>query len=284
MKPKIDIDEHLFNNLESFQSIDLEGDWQKVRSRIRFNRKKTMRYYWQTAAAIILLLGMGFMVQKLVSPTPQMLAVEAGNQIKEVVLPDGSSVTLNKQAELTYPEKFNRRHRKLELTGEAYFEVAHNPDQPFIVNVDQKAFVRVLGTSFNISHNKNDESISVQVVEGKVAFSSIQKGAEQIILVKDEQATLRQGYISKREAINMNSLSWKTGKLIFDHTSIGEVCQQLQEYYGVEILLNKSVPGELTFTSTLDNQDLEGVLDEISLVLGLKYSYENGKVVFTKPN
>ena len=66
MKPKIDIDEHLFNNLESFQSIDLEGDWQKVRSRIRFNRKKTMRYYWQTAAAIILLLGMGFMVQKLV--------------------------------------------------------------------------------------------------------------------------------------------------------------------------------------------------------------------------
>jgi len=81
----------------------------------------------------------------------------------------------------------------------------------------------------------------------------------------------------------LNFLSWKTGKLIFDHASIGEVCKQLQEHFGVEILLNNSVPGELTFTSTLDNQDLDSVLDEISLVLGLKYSYENGKVVFTKP-
>jgi len=284
MKPKNDIDERLFRNLETFQSIDIEEDWKKVRGRMGFEKKKSMRYFWQTAAAVVMLLGVGYLTQKLLFPTPPLLAVESGNQMKEVVLPDGSSVTLNKETKLIYPEKFNRRQRKMELMGEAFFEVVSNPDLPFIVDVEQKAKVLVLGTSFNISPDENGESISVQVLKGKVAFSSNLKGSDKVILEKDEQATLRAGTIIRADTISLNFLSWKTGMLYFDDENIEDVLKQLEAHYEVEIVLQKNVGRKLTFTSILDNQDLESVLEEISMVLGLDYSYKDHKVVFSKPD
>jgi len=284
MKPKTDIDKRLLKNLEAFQSIEIEEDWQKIRGRMGFREKRSMRYIWQTAAAVIMLLGVGFLTQKLVFPTPDMLAVQSGSHVKEVVLPDGSLVTLNKEAELIYPEKFNRRQRKLALVGEAFFKVVSNPDSPFVVDVDQKALVKVLGTSFNISQEENGESISVQVLEGKVAFSSSSKGADRIILTKNEQATLTAGTIIRADTVDLNFISWKTGQLFFVYENINEVCRQLEVHYGITIVLHESVPGNLSFTSTLDNQDLESVLDEISLVLGLDYSYKDDRVVFTLPD
>lgn len=282
MKPKSDIKEDLFRNLENYQSIDTEADWKRVRERMGFEKSRRLNPVWRTAAAVILLLGVGFLAQKYLVPSPDMIAVLSGDQMKEVVLPDGSSVTLNKQASLIYPEKFKRRQRELTLVGEAFFEVVSNPDKAFIVDVDQKALVRVLGTSFNISPHESGESITVQVIEGKVAFSSIAEGSEEIILLKDDQATLTRDGMIRDMTLNSNFLSWKTGKLFFEHEYIGEVLKQLQAHYETEIVLHESVPGELTFTSTLDNQDLESVLDEIALVLGLEYIYEDEKVVIRK--
>ena len=283
MKPKKNFEERLFNNLGDYQSIDVEEDWQKVQGRMGFEKQRTMRSLWRTAAAVILLLGVGFLAQKYLDLTPDMIAVQSGDQMKEVLLSDGSLVTLNKHAKLIYPEKFKRRQRELKLSGEAFFDVVSIPGLPFVVDVDQKALVRVLGTSFNISPDESGTSISVQVLEGRVAFSSISEGSDEIILVKDEQATLTEGAIIRDDTVDRNFLSWKTGRLFFDHEYIEEVFRQLQAHYEIEIVLHKTIPDDLSFTSTLDNQDLEGVLDEISMVLGLEYSYENEKIVFTVP-
>jgi transmembrane sensor len=283
MKPKQDIKDHHFKNLEVYQSIDIEEDWQKVRGRMGFEKKRSMRQLWQTAAAVIMLLGVGYVTQKLVFPTPDMLAVQSGNQMKEVVLPDGSLVTLNKGAELIYPEKFNRRQRNLKLVGEAFFEVVSNPALPFEVDVDQKALVQVLGTSFNISPDENGESISVQVIEGKVSFSSTLKGSDKVILIKDEQATLSAGAIIRADTVDMNFISWKTGQLFFVHENIEKVFSQIEAHYEIEIVTDESVPSDLTFTSTMDNQDLKSVLDEISMVLRLDYTHDEDKVEFTSP-
>ena len=283
MKPKTDIDERLLKNLEAFRSIDIEDDWQKLRGQMGFRKQRSMRYLWQTAAAVIMLLGVGFLTQKLVFPTPHMLIVQSGMQMKEVVLPDGSRVTLNKEAELIYPEKFNRRQRNLTLIGEAFFEVVSDPALPFKIDVNQRALVEVLGTSFNISPDVNGESISVQVMEGRVAFSSTLKGSDKVILGKDEQATLIAGTITRADTVSLNFLSWKTGTLFFDHAFLKDVFKQLEAHYEIDIVMQKSVPRNLTLTSILDNQDLESVLDEISLVLELDYSYEDDKVVIFLP-
>lgn len=281
MKPKENFEEQLLRNLSTYQSIDIDEDWQKVRKRMANNKSIRLNPYWRTAAAVILLLGVGFIAQKYLAPSPEMIAVLSGEQMKEVLLPDGSIVTLNKQAELIYPEKFLRRERELKLSGEAFFMVVSNPSQPFIVNVEQKAMVQVLGTSFNIRADQTRESISVQVAEGKVSFTSTLEGSDEIILLKNEQATLREGSIVRDDTVDRNFISWITGRLIFEHDYIGEVLKEVQDHYEIEIVLDKNVPENLTFTSTLDKQNLESVLDEISLVLGLDYYYENEKVVFT---
>ncbi len=281
MKPKENFEEHRFRNLGRYQSIDVEQDWQKVRQNIGFGKSRKLNSNWRAAAAVILLMGIGYTAQKFLGPSPDMITVVTVDQLKEVALPDGSLVTLNKQAKLVYPEKFKRKQRELKLIGEAFFEVASNPDLPFVVDVNQQARVRVLGTTFNIKPLQSGNSISVQVIEGKVAFSSFE-GRDEIILVKDQQATLNEEGVIRDDTVDRNFLSWRTGKLFFHLENIGNVISQIQTHYGVEIELHQSVPEELSFTSTLDNQDLESVLDEISMVLGLKYRYVNDKVIFTQ--
>jgi transmembrane sensor len=281
MKPKTDFEDHLFKNLGAYQSIDVAEDWQKVRKRMSQDKSIRLQPFWRVAAAVILLVGLGFIAQKYLAPAPEMMAVLAGDQMKEVSLPDGSLVTLNKQARLVYPEKFKGRQRALSLSGEAFFEVVSNPEKPFIVDVEQEAVVTVLGTSFNIRSKGSGELISVQVLEGRVSFSSLES-PDEIILVKDEQATLSKGTVTRDNEVDRNMLSWKTGKLFFENTRISDVLNQLQSHYQIKMELDKSVPEDLSFTSILDNQELESVLDELSLVLGLVYRIENDQVIFTK--
>lgn len=281
MKPKANFEEHRFRNLGKFQSIDTEADWQKVRKKIGFQKRRSISSYWRVAAAAIIILGVGFLAQKYVIPSPEMISVLSGDQLKELTLPDGSLVTLNKQAELVYPEKFDRRKRELKLIGEAFFKVVSNPASPFLLEVEQKARIKVLGTSFSIKPNQHTSSISVQVIEGKVAFSSFE-GENEIILEKDQQATLSEKGMIRDDTVDRNFVSWRTGKLFFHLDGIEDVLKQLQEHYGIEIVLHSSVPREILFTSTMDNQDLESVLDEISMVLDLNYRYEDEKVIFTQ--
>ena len=280
MKPKQDIDDRLFDKLETYQAIEAEEDWKMVRERMGFEKRRSLKPLWQIAATVTLIISLGFLAQKFFFSSPDMILAQAGNQLKEVVLPDGSSVTLNKHAQLTYPEKFSRKLRSLQLKGDAFFEVAKDPDKPFVLEVNQKALIRVLGTSFNISPLEDGESITVQVIEGRVAFSPSMQRSDEVILEKDQQATLTAGNIIRDKALEENLMSWRTGRLVFYQTDIVEVVRQLKAHYEINVILHKSVSKEQTFTSTVEKQDLKSVLDEIALVLGLNYSYENETVVF----
>ncbi len=284
MEPKHNFEETDYSFLESYQSIDETKDWEIVKERIGFGPKRTLYRNWWSAAAVILLLGVGFLAQQTWFSSPGMLVAQAFESGQEVLLPDGSTVVLNKEAELAYPEKFHRNNREVQLSGEAYFEVEGDPDHPFVVNIGEKARVEVLGTKFNIRSGGAEESIGVQVVEGRVAFSQTDGNLIHIELGKGEQAILDDGALIKQDVGNPNFLSWKTGILYFDQSPIGEVAQQLEAYYGQDIDLDKSLTDNLTFTSIIDNQDLESVLDEISLVLGLRYTYQNQKVLLLKPD
>ena len=284
MKPKKNFEEARFKYLDAFQSIDTEMDWQKVRGRIGFGKKKTMNRIWWAAAAVIILLGVGVLTQPYTLISPDMVIAQAGDDQKEVVLPDGSMVTLNKEAELVYPEKFRRKSREIQLSGEAFFKVESDPGRPFLVNVRQEAVVEVLGTSFNIRSGEEIGSISVHVVEGRVAFSQAGQESSSITLEKDEQASLSGGMIAKEQVRSKNFLSWKTGILFFEQARIGEVVTELENFYGLDIILEHNVPGDLLFTSIIDNQVLESVLEEMTLVLGLGYAFDNDKVIISSSN
>ena len=287
MEPENNFKEPDFSKLQAFQSIDLEADWGQVSQSIGFEKirtlkKKRLAIAWKAAASIIVILGIGYLTQQYLFSPGNMISVLAEDETMLVILDDGSRVTLNSNAELFYPRKFRGNNREVRLSGEAFFEVERNPDKPFMVSIEEKAMVEVLGTSFNIRPEKTGESISVLVVEGRVALSDAKGELPGLILEKDEQATFRKGILRRDKAVNKNMLSWKTGILFFDQSYIGDVVNQLEYHYKRDIFLNDDIPGDLMFTSTIDNQDLESVLEELSLVLGLSVSFEDDIILISK--
>jgi len=280
---KYTTENHRFTNLEKFQSIDVEGDWNVVRNRMNFQKNRKISTVWRVAAIAILLLGVGFIVQLYVLNPPATIVIMTAEEQGVVLLPDGSQVFLNRYSELTYPEKFRKNNRQVSLTGVGFFEVAHNPSRPFRVNVADRANVEVLGTSFNIHAPAEGERVSVQVVEGKVAFYAHGQVETRKILEKDDQAEMQNGIIEMNSRINANFLSWKTGILHFDQESLEQVIEDLGTHYNREIVIDPSVDTQLIFTSVIDNQELESVLEEMSLVLGISYGLQENKVMIYMP-
>ena len=268
-----------YRYLEQFQSIDVDGDWNAVKNRMGFQKSRRISPLWRVAAIAILLLGVGILAQHYVlNPTHSLIAMTELEQ-KQVTLPDGSRVHLNKFSELTYPEKFRTKKREVSIKGEGYFEVASDPAKPFLVNIADKAYVEVLGTSFNINAMEENGSVSVQVVEGKVAFYPNGKEPFRKILAKDDQAVMQDGTIVLITRKDPNFLSWKTGKLYFDQEDIVSVVERLSHHYNGEILIDSTVDRSLTFTSTIDNQELESVLEELRLVVGISYSMDESHIM-----
>lgn len=288
MKPEKNSEDLDFSKLGAYQSIDPEADWENVKQRISFTRNRSLkkRYRtmaWRVAASIIIILGIGYLTQHFLFSPPMILSVSTGSETQVVNLPDGSEVTLNSNSLLFYPEKFKGSEREVRLRGEAFFKVERNPDSPFMVSIEEKAMVEVLGTSFNIRSRDEGESIKLLVVEGRVLFSTEKKEQASLILGKDEQASVHGGILRREKNADKNMLSWKTGILYFDQSFIEDVVEQLESHYNKEILLSEDLSRDLLFTSIVDNQDLESVLEELSMVLGLAISYEDDLILISKP-
>jgi ferric-dicitrate binding protein FerR (iron transport regulator) len=287
------VEDQPFRNIEKFQSIDVEQDWLKVRERMELKPDKdnlTIHFsprigkYWSAAAIVIILLSIGFLVRYTLFGSEQMLLASTGDMKAEVLLPDGSKVLLNNNSELRYPEKFNRNTRTVSFNGEAFFQVAKNPEKPFIINISDRATVEVLGTSFNINAIRDSDSVKVHVLEGRVAFFTSATRANKFILNKDEQAVLKGGEITKEQTVNSNFLSWKTGILHFEQEPLDKVIVDLGKYFNRNFSIEGEGLEELRYTSTIDNQDLESVLEEFKLVLGLEYSIEGEEVTIYRPD
>jgi len=281
-QPEHTIGNPLYSNLEKYQSIDMEKDWENVRDKAGLGKRRKVSHYWRVAAIAIVILGVGFLSKQYIL-APDLLFLETAENRAEVVLPDGSLVHLNSHSRLTYPEKF-KRNRNVSLSGEGFFEVKKDQKRPFKVDVLELASVEVLGTSFNVNASNENKTVSVQVVEGKVSFSANKIDGTGTILVMNEQAVLKDGEILKNDRPNRNFLSWKTGIIYFDREKISRVIDILNSYYNREFIIDPSVDKDLVFTSTIDNQELEDVLEEISLVLKLIITYSPDAITISKQN
>jgi ferric-dicitrate binding protein FerR (iron transport regulator) len=275
-------DSQIYSNLENFQSIDVEGDWILVKNKMDFRKTRRLGSLFQVAAILITILSFGFLAKVLILDGPEMIIVATGEEVEEIHLPDGSLIYLNSESELHYPENFRLGKRSVFMTGEGFFKISSDPDRPFLVQIADRAIVEVLGTSFNIKSKPGDMEIGVQVVEGRVAFYTPGAKDNRTILNKGDQAELQDGNIRLRAKADPNFLSWQTGILYFQQSPIHTVAEQLEAYYNRKIILDNSIPKDLTFTSTIDNQEIEDVLEELSLVLELIITYNPDTITISK--
>lgn len=158
----------------------------------------------------------------------------------KVTLSDGTQVWMNAESKLEFPEKFNGHTREVILHGEAYFEVAKNAKQPFIVKTDY-FHTKVLGTSFNI-RAYSERDANVVLVEGSVAMTTKRKGQEPIILKPNQQATLqaRQSALSIKEVDTYPYTQWRDGFFYFDDTPMIEIMQELGRWYNINIIFEEA--------------------------------------------
>ncbi len=162
-----------------------------------------------------------------------------GGQYK-LVLPDGSGVWLNAASSIRYPTAFHGRERKVEITGEVYFEVAKNAAKPFKVLVNEME-VEVLGTHFNINSYSDEANIQTTLLEGSV---SISKGNNKKLLKPGQQAQLNNsGNIKIVNDVNIDAvMAWKNGYFSFENTDMTSVMRQISRWYDVDIVYEGKIP------------------------------------------
>ena len=157
-----------------------------------------------------------------------------------IVLPDGSRVWLNAASSIRYPTMFTGTERKVELTGEAYFEVAKDRNRPFIVHTVTTE-TEVLGTSFNVSAYEEDGVVRTTLLDGSVRTGG-QEG--KVLLSPGEQAQLKVGEKLKvdHHANPDQVLAWKNGAFNFQNADLHEVMRQLARWYDLDVIYEKGVP------------------------------------------
>ncbi|MEX2438077.1 MAG: FecR domain-containing protein [Candidatus Babeliales bacterium] len=221
-------------------------------------------------------------VREIAKKTPTHHLTNEGQQ-KMITLRDGSKVRLNGDSELWVSGDFLENKREVRLTGEAYFEVEHDPDKPFIIQSDQGS-IQVLGTSFNVKSLTSKENIQVAVVEGSVSLRSTTKGEENrsVVLNEGQFGYLDPYEISVEDYGVENYLIWMRGRLIFEDLKLSQVCTQLNRLYDVQCnFIDKSLK-HLNLTANFSAESLEKVITVISLTLDLDYRKDKNKITWIK--
>ena len=286
----------LTDKSDKMKNINTDTAWNKLHARIEndestvtIKKNLLVKKFMSYAAIFILLLGFSFSGYLLYnSPLNPILynLIEASNSElnKKVVLPDGSCVYLYSNSKIRFPKEFSKNNRKVNLKGEAFFEIVKNPEKPFIVSA-KNARVKVLGTSFNVKANLPNKKVEVFVKTGKVILYKRNNEHANVILKPGNLGILSNNEISKKQNTNVNYLSWKTNDLIFKNNKLEDVISVINKTYNVKILFESSVIKNLRITSTFSKQPIDTVLEVICSTFNLNYKVKDTKeIVLTRNN
>jgi len=238
---------------------------------------------WAVAASLILLVGAGWYTfkKRASENTPELAShavVEKRNTT--ILLPDGSKVVLNKNSHLNYPAKFNGANREVYLTGEGYFDIAHDAAHPFLVHA-RNLTTRVLGTAFNIKAYPGDKLVEVTVTRGKVQVSDDKKSLA-ILLPNQHISYNENNSIYKKDITNSKlAVLWKEDDLVMDNISIKDAAAILSERYGVKVMMANAKIQNCRFTASfLNTTGLDQVLNVVCRLNNMKFTTsDDGKEI-----
>ncbi len=260
------------------------------------------------------------------SPAAPRKISAATTQVSEVVtrngsrtnlyLPDGTRVWLNAGSRITYNKDFgtanngsgasknNSASREVSLTGEAFFDVAHNPGKPFIIHT-KRIDISVLGTSFNVKSYPSDKTTETILIHGSIEVAIRNKANKKIILrpneklvVDNEDSTILQRRITTRPAAPlaerppviiqkptyehttgaMVETSWVNDRLIFQEETFGELAKQMERWYGVSIHFAKPELQTLQFTGSFKQETIQQALDALTLTAAFNYTISGTQI------
>lgn len=242
---------------------------------------------WLSAAAVLLLtLSVGILYFRSgIRPEDKLIAHKEIPAVKEqashkwIKLPDGSSVQLNNDSKLEYPESFEgQKNREVTLIGEAYFDVKHNSAQPFIIHTG-KIKTTVLGTAFNINAYQSGSAVTVTVTRGRVKVEDGQKVLA-ILTPNQQLAWNTETQVPAKVKVNADQVvEWKKQDLIMDDISLEDAAKLIEERYAVKVQFNSDKVKSCKFTAAfLNRNEITQVLNVIGDITGAKIILKNNIV------
>ena len=198
----------------------------------------------------------------------------------QVMLADGTKVWLNSASRLIYPQSFMGKERRVVLSGEAFFDVTHDAERPFVVETSRMN-VKVLGTRFNVNDYDDNEEVSTTLVNGSVEIIS---GDQQAFrLVPGEQAYGKENELEKREVNVRLYTSWIDGKFLFNNTELEEIAKQISRWYDVEIFFSSESVKKVRFTGAIVKfKPLEDLVRMIESTSQVRFSVKGRTIVISE--
>jgi len=261
---------------------------------IKYKRRERLRINLMKAAAILLLpvLGFGLFYSLKYQATRHIQAsvnqtcnevFSSVDAITRIILPDGSSVWLNHSSSLKYPAMFQGDSRNVELSGEGYFEIAHNSKIPFIVKAGDVQ-IKATGTTFNVMAYPDEDRIETCLINGHVELQKINSEGNVIPLlkIKPKEVAIFQKTNNEISTLAIDDdryFSWKSGKLVFNKEPMGDVVKKLGRWFNVDIQVKDPGLLDLTYTATFENETLPQVMELIAMVSPVSYSISKRKEI-----
>lgn len=206
------------------------------------------------------------------------LSTPVGGQYK-VTLPDGTKVWLNAATTIKYPPAFGGKERKIELKGEAYFEVAKNKGKPFKVLMGDSTIIRVTGTHFNVQAYQNEKEQQVTLLEGSVTVAN---AGSVIELEPNTQALIKNKRITKSNVLDAEEITgWKDGLFVFHDAPIESVMMQIERWYDAKVVYKTEIK-QLFNANILRKEPLIKVLKLLQLNGYVHFKIEN-KTIYVLP-
>lgn len=196
----------------------------------------------------------------------------------QINLEEGTKVWLNSETKLRFPLKFGDKERVVYVSGEAYFQVAHNPDKPFIVHIDDNTKIKVLGTEFNI-RTYDEQMPESTLISGSIEFihngvTTVVNPGESCILNKTS------GTVNVREADVMKTIAWKNGEFVFRNERLDSIVTELSRWYNVDVKFeNEAVKNERFYLYFDRSTGFEEIIYQINKTGKINYKYENKSII-----
>ncbi|MBN1158811.1 MAG: FecR domain-containing protein [Bacteroidales bacterium] len=238
------------------------------------------------AASVLIILTAGFVLYMAgIFPVMKSGNIDvvtlANEEIKTVLLPDGSQVFLNSGTTLTYPRLFKNETREVSLQGEAFFDVAADASDPFVIRADG-ALVKAVGTSFNVYARENEQHVDVFVESGRVELIEADNTDNHIMLESGYIGTLTQNEVNSRKSGDKNCIAWKTKQMVFYNTPLSEVLKILSDVYKVEINIREAGIDTTQIIGEYNNDPLDHILKVICTQNNLKIEKSDNKIYLSR--
>ena len=265
----------------SLSDVNIMQEWRELEKAVetKTKRQKTISMYRYMAAASIILIfiTIGFFWfngqkkadNNFQDQDPQ-FTIAAKNEIINQKLPDSSVLTINRNSNISYASSFNTSNREVKLTGEAFFDIAHNESKSFIISIGDLK-IKVVGTSFNVKEYQDKQQVEVQVQTGIVKMYTSKK---ELLVQKGQTGVyeISKGELVLKNGININSISYATRSFSFDDLPFAEAIVYLEDAFSVDIQYDSTGFKDCRLFAEFSNASLSSILDALCATLNSSYT------------